>query len=35
MVMEDSESDGRLADPTGANESDGREVFGQSDDLLN
>ena len=35
MVMEDSESDGCLADSTGANESDGCEVFGQTDNLLN
>ena len=35
MVMEDSESDGRLADSTRASESDGCEVFGQTDNLVN
>ena len=35
IVMEDSESDGGLADSTDANEGDGCEVFDQTDDLLN
>ena len=34
IVMEDSQRDGRLADPTGTNESDGCEVLGQTKDLL-
>lgn len=33
--MESGESDGCLADSTDTNESDGREVFGQANDLLN
>ena len=33
-MMEDGHSNGRLADSTGTNESDGCEVFGQTDDLL-
>jgi len=34
IVMEDSKSDGRLADSTDTNESDWCEVFCQSDDLF-
>jgi hypothetical protein len=34
IVMEDCESDGCLPDSTGTNESDRREVFRQTDDLL-
>ena len=34
IVMEDSQRDRRLADPTGTNESDGCEVLGQAKDLL-
>jgi len=34
IVVEDSQSDGRLPDPADTNESDGCEVFGQTDDLL-
>ena len=34
IVMEDGESDGCLADSTGTYESNRREVFGQTDDLL-
>ena len=34
IVMEHSQSDGRLADPTGTNESDGCEVPCQAKDLL-
>ena len=34
IVMKDGQSDGRLADSTGTDESDGREVFGQANDLL-
>ena len=33
--MEDSQGDRRLADSTGTHESDGREVVGQADNLLN
>ena len=33
-VMEDGQSNGRLADPTGTNESDGCEVLGQTKDLV-
>ena len=33
-MMEDGQSNGRLADSTGTNESDGCEVFGQIDGLL-
>jgi hypothetical protein len=32
--MEDGQSDGRLPDSTGTDESDGCEVFGQTNDLL-
>ena len=35
IVMEDSQSDGRLSDPASTNEGDGCEAFGQTDDLLN
>ena len=34
VVMEDGQGDVRLPDPAGTNESDGCEVFGQTDDLL-
>ena len=34
VVMEDSQSDRRLTDPPGTNESDGCETFGQAKDLL-
>jgi hypothetical protein len=34
IVVEDGESDGCLPDSTGTNESDGREVLGQTEDLL-
>ena len=34
IVMEDGKSDGRLADSTGTDESDGCEIFGQTDDPL-
>ena len=34
-VMEDGQSNGRLADPTGTNEGDGCEAFGQAKDLVN
>ena len=34
IVMEDSQSDRRLADPTGTNESDGCEVLDQTKDLV-
>lgn len=35
IVMESGDSDGCLADPTDTDESDGREVFGRTDNLLN
>ena len=34
VVVENGESDGCLADSTDTNESDGREVFSQTNDLL-
>jgi hypothetical protein len=34
-VVEDSESDRRFSDPPCTDESDGFEVFSESDDLLN
>ena len=34
MVMKNSQSNGRLADSTRADEGDGSKVFGQSDDLF-
>ena len=34
IVMEDGQCDGCLPDPADANESDGCEVFDQTDDLL-
>ena len=34
IVMEHGQRDGRLPDPAHTSESDGREVFGQIDDLL-
>ena len=35
IVVEDSQSDGCLANPTGTNESYGCEVLSQTNDLLN
>ena len=34
VMMEDGQGDGCFSDSTGANESGGCEVFGQTDDLL-
>jgi hypothetical protein len=34
IVMEDGEADGSLSDSTGADESDGGEVFGETNDLV-
>ena len=34
-MVENSESNGRFADPSCTYESDGFQVFGESDDLLN
>jgi len=34
MVMKNGQNNGCLADSTGTNESDGREVFCQSDDIF-
>ena len=34
IVMEDSQSDGRLSDPASTDESDGCEVVSQIDNLL-
>jgi hypothetical protein len=34
IVVEDSQSDGRLANPAGTNESDGVKVSRQTNDLL-
>ena len=34
VVVEDSQCDGCFADSSGTNESDGFEVFGETDDLL-
>ena len=33
-MVEDGQGDGCLADPADTDESDGREVFGQTNDLL-
>ena len=33
IVIEDGQDDGCLSDPTGTNESDGCEAFGQAKDL--
>ena len=35
IVMKDGKGNRRLSDPTGTDESDGLEVFGQANDLLN
>ena len=34
IMMEDGQSDGRFSDPADTNESGGREVFDQTNDLL-
>ena len=34
IVVEDSQSDGGLANSAGTDKSDGREVFGETDNLL-